>query len=195
MRAVLRAAAQAAVTVAALTVPALLLPAGAAQAGSSPVDITPSTSAPGTSTTFAVNCSSQTAAGKATSATLIGTTLGLTEHIPMQASTHANEFVTTVVLPADIKAGTYQPDIDCSNGVTASAAFTVKAAPGAAPATGDGTTATATDPPADRDRRGPARRGGGVRCPAPDPAPVPLPGLTRAAGSPRWASCAGSASC
>ena len=150
MRAVLRAAAQAALTVAALTVPALtiaplLLPAGAALAGSSPVDITPSTSAPGTSTTFAINCSSQTGAGKATSATLIGTTLGLSEHIPMQASTHANEFVTTVVLPAGIKAGTYQPDIDCSNGVTASAAFTVKAAPGVAPATGDGTTATATD--------------------------------------------------
>ena len=109
------------------------------------MDITPSPSAPGTSTTFAVNCSSQTAAGKATSAILIGTTLGLSEHIPMQASTHANEFVTTVVLPADIKPGTYQPDIDCSNGVTASAALKVAAVPGAAPATGDGTTATATD--------------------------------------------------
>lgn len=150
MRAVLPAAAQAALTLAALTVlvlaiPPLLLPAAAALAGSSPVDITPSPSAPGTSTTFAVNCSSQTAAGKATSATLTGTTLGLSEHIPMQASTHANEFVATVVLPANIRAGTYQPDIDCSNGVTASAAFTVKAAPGAAPATGDGTTATATD--------------------------------------------------
>ena len=152
MRAVLRAAAQAALTVAAVAVavPALaitsfLLPAGGALAGSAPVEITPGTSAPGTSTTFAVNCSSQTAAGNATSATLIGTTLGLSEHIPMQASTHANQFVTTVVLPADIKAGTYQPDIDCSNGVTASAAFTVKAAPGAAPATGDGTTTTATD--------------------------------------------------
>ncbi len=150
MRAVLRGAAQATLTMAALTVPALaittlLLPAGAALAGSSPVDITPSTSAPGTSTTFAVNCSSQTGAGNATSATLIGTTLGLNEHIPMQASTHAGEFITTVVLPTNIKAGTYQPDIDCSNGVTASAAFTVKAAPGVAPATGDGTTATATD--------------------------------------------------
>jgi len=149
MRAVLRGAAQATLTMAALTVPALastafLLPAGAALAGSSPVDITPNPSAPGTSTTFAVNCSSHTGAGSATSATLIGTTLGLSEHIPMQASTHADEFITTVVLPASIKAGTYQPDIDCSNGVTASAAFTVKA-PGVAPATGDGTTATATD--------------------------------------------------
>ncbi|MGH3124073.1 MAG: hypothetical protein ACRDND_24065 [Streptosporangiaceae bacterium] len=125
-----------------LATPVLAVPA---QASTSPVDITPSPSAPGTSTTFAVNCSSLTAAGKATSATLIGTTLGLSEHIPMQASTHANEFVTTVTLPATIKAGTYQPDIDCSNGVTASGAFTVKAVPAVAPATGDGTTATATD--------------------------------------------------
>ncbi len=150
MRAVLRAAATAGLTsatlvFAALAFPALLLPAGPAVATSSPVDITPSPSAPGTSTTFAVNCSSLSAGGNATSATLIGTTLGLTEHIPMQASTHTNEFVTTVVLPATIKPGTYQPDIDCSNGVTASAAFTVKAVPGVAPATGDGTTATATN--------------------------------------------------
>lgn len=155
MRAVPRAAATAGLAVATLVVLAptvlvpivlaLAVPARAALASSSPVDITPSPSAPGTSTTFAVNCSSQTAGGNATSATLIGTTLGLSEHIPMQASTHANEFVTTVVLPADIKPGTYQPDIDCSNGVTASAAFSVKAVPGVAPATGDGTTATATD--------------------------------------------------
>lgn len=107
--------------------------------------ITPNPSAPGTSTTFAVNCSSLTGGGKSTSATLTGTALGLSEHIPMQASTHANEFVATVTLPATIRAGGYQPDIDCSNGVTASAALTVKAVPGAAPATGDGTTATAPD--------------------------------------------------
>ena len=50
-----------------------------------------------------------------------------------------------MTLPATISAGSYQPDIDCSNGVTASAALTVKAVPGVAPATGDGTTATATD--------------------------------------------------
>jgi hypothetical protein len=148
---VLRAAARAGLAVAILTGPAaacvltLLSPAQAALASSSPVDITPNPSAPGTSTTFAVNCSSLSAGGKATSATLIGTTLGLSEHIPMQASTHANEFVATVALPATIKAGSYQPDIDCSNGVTASAALTVKAVPGVAPATGDGTTATSTN--------------------------------------------------
>ena len=148
MRAVLRAAARAGLTMATLAVPALpalVLTGQVALASSSPVDITPNPSAPGTSTTFAVNCSSQTAGGKATSAILIGTTLGLSEHIPMQASTHTNEFVATVVLPTDIKPGTYQPDIDCSNGVTASAALKVQAVPGVAPATGDGTTATATD--------------------------------------------------
>ena len=148
MRAFRPAAAQAGLTLAILTGPALacvLMLVSPAQASSSPVDITPNPSAPGTSTTFAVNCSSLTAAGKATSATLAGTTLGLSEHIPMQPSTHANEFVATVTLPAGIRAGTYQPDIDCSNGVTASAVLTVKAVPGVAPATGDGTTATATD--------------------------------------------------
>jgi hypothetical protein len=148
MRAVRRAAARAGLTLAILTGPPLacvLTLVSPAQASSSPVDITPDPSAPGTSTTFAVNCSSLSAGGKATSATLIGTTLGLSEHIPMRASTHANEFVATVTLPATISAGRYQPDIDCSNGVTASAALTVKAVPGVAPATGDGTTATATD--------------------------------------------------
>jgi len=119
--------------------------AGASSSPSSAVDITPDPSAAGTSTTFAVNCSSQTAAGPATSAILIGTTLGLPEHIPMRASTHSNEFVTTVVLPSSIRAATYQPDIDCSNGVTASATLTVS--PGGAPATGDGATATTTDGP------------------------------------------------
>ena len=116
--------------------------ATAASASSAPVDITPNPATAGTRTTFAVNCSSLTAAGPASSATLIGTTLGLPEHIPMQPSTHSNEFVTAVVLPASIKAGSYQPDIDCSNGVTASSTLTVS--PGGAPATGDGTTATAT---------------------------------------------------
>ena len=123
-------------------IPALAVPA---RASASPVNITPNPSAPGTSTTFVVNCSSLTATGKASSATLVGTTLGLSEHIPMQASTHAGEFVTTVTLPAIIKAGAYQPGIDCSNGAAASAVLTVTALPALAPATGDGTTSTATD--------------------------------------------------
>jgi hypothetical protein len=147
MRPVLRGTAAAGLVAAALAWPALATPVLAvpAQASASPVHITPNPSAPGTSTTFTVDCSSLTAAGEATSATLIGTSLELSEHVPMQASTHAGEFVTTVTLPAIIKAGTYQPDIDCSNGVTASAELTVTAVPAVAPATGDGTTATATD--------------------------------------------------
>ena len=126
----------------ALAVP-MLCAATAASGSSAPVDITPNPATAGTRTTFAVNCSSLTAAGPASSATLIGTTLGLPKHIPMQAGTHSNAFVTTVLLPSSIKAGSYQPDIDCSNGVTASSTLTVS--PGGAPATGDGTTATATD--------------------------------------------------
>ena len=147
MRPVLRGTAAAGLVAAALAWPVLATPGLAlpAQASASPVDITPNPSAPGTSTTFTVDCSSLTAAGKASSATLIGTTLGLSEHIPMQASTHAGEFVTTVTLPAIIKAGSYQPDIDCSNGVTASAVLAVTAVPAVAPATGDGATSTATD--------------------------------------------------
>jgi hypothetical protein len=147
MRPVLRGTAAAGLVAAALAWPVLATPVLAvpARASASPVQITPNPSAPGTSTTFTVNCSSLTAAGKASSATLIGTSLGLSEHIPMQASTHAGEFVTTVTLPAIIKAGSYQPDIDCSNGVTASAVLTVTAVPAVAPATGDGATSTATD--------------------------------------------------
>jgi hypothetical protein len=147
MRPALRGTAAAGLVAAALAWPVLATPVLAvpAQASASPVDITPNPSAPGTSTTFTVDCSSLAAAGEATSATLIGTSLGLSEHVPMQASTRAGEFVATVTLPAIIKAGTYQPDIDCSNGVTASAELTVTAVPAVAPATGDGTTATATD--------------------------------------------------
>lgn len=136
--------AAAAALISALAVP-MLCAATAASGSSGPVDITPNPATAGTRTTFAVNCSSLTAAGPASSATLIGTTLGLPEHIPMQPGTHSNEFVTTVLLPASIKAGPYQPDIDCSNGVTASSTLTVS--PGGAPATGDGTTATATGGP------------------------------------------------
>lgn len=119
--------------------------AGALAAGGQSVNIFPNPSAPGTSTTFQVNCSSQMAPGPATSATLEGTSLGLAPQIPMQPGGQANVFVTTVVLPTSIVPGSYNPDIDCSNGVTASATLTVNAQPGPAPPTGDGTTSTATD--------------------------------------------------
>jgi MYXO-CTERM domain-containing protein len=113
--------------------------------GGRTVNIFPNPSAPGTSTTFQVNCGSQSAAGPATSATLEGSSLGLAAQVPMQSGGQTNEFVTTVVLPTSLSPGTYSPDIVCSNGVTASAALTVNAVPTPAPVTGDGTTATATN--------------------------------------------------
>jgi len=127
-----------------LLVPVIAL---SAPASSSPVGITPDPAAPGTSTTFSVDCASLTAAGTATSATLIGTTLGLRAHISMQAGPQSNEFVTTVVLPAGIQPGRYRPDIDCGNGVSASGTLTVNPVPAVAPATGDGATATTANGP------------------------------------------------
>jgi hypothetical protein len=119
--------------------------APAALASNPTVNIFPNPSAPGTSTTFTVDCDSLTSAAPATSATLVGTSLGLPSQIPMQASGQSNMFETTVVLPTTIAPGTYNPDIDCSNGVSAAGTLTVNAVPGPAPATGDGTTSTATN--------------------------------------------------
>lgn len=127
-----------------LTVALLVSSAPAALADDATVNIYPNPSAPGTSTTFQVNCSSLTAAQPATSATLEGSTLGLAAQIPMQAGSQTNQFTTTVVLPTSLAPGSYNPNVDCSNGVTASTTLTVNAVPGPAPATGDGTTATAT---------------------------------------------------
>jgi len=138
----------AAATLAATAAPALTATAYAADPV---IDVTPSVAAPGTSVTFAVTCGSG-----ATSATLFGTTLGLSEQIPMDGSTHAGEFVTTVELPASISPGGYSPSIDCSNGVSGTAAFTVNQVPteptpgpvpSGAPLTGDGTTSSATGGP------------------------------------------------
>ena len=141
--AVLTLALAAAATLAATAAPALTAPAFAADPV---IDVTPSVAAPGTSVTFAITCGSG-----ATAATLFGTTLGLPEQIPMDESTHAGEFVTTVELPASISAGNYSPSVDCSNGVSGTAAFKVSLAPGpvpsGAPLTGDGTTSSATGGP------------------------------------------------
>ena len=98
----------------------------------------PSVAAPGSSVTFAVFCG----AG-ATSATLFGITLGLAEQIPMGASTHTGEFVTTVTLPTSIVPGSYSPSIDCNPvGTSGTASLTVNPAPGPQPTgppmTGDG---------------------------------------------------------
>jgi hypothetical protein len=117
-------------------------------AASAPViDVTPSVAAPGTSVTFAITCGSG-----ASSATLFGTTLGLSEQIPMQGSTHPGEFVTTVDLPKSISPGIYSPSIDCSNGVSGTASLTVNPVPGqptpsGPPMTGDGATSSAMGGP------------------------------------------------
>jgi hypothetical protein len=112
--------------------------------GEQAVSIFPNPSAPGTSTTFQVNCASQSAPGPATSATLAGTELGLADQIPMQSTGQTDVFITTVVLPTSLSPGTYNPDIDCSNGTSASTTLQVNAVPSPAPPTGDGTTSTAT---------------------------------------------------
>ena len=94
------------------------------------IGVTPSTAAPGASVTFTVSCGSS-----ATSATLFGTTIGLSQQIPMQPTTHAGQFATTVDLPTSIAHGTYKPSIDCSNGSSGTATLVVAApsSPSASP--------------------------------------------------------------
>ena len=131
--------------------PAALASSGAA--GDSPSALiqnpnataTPNPTAPGTATTFVVSCTAVTSAGTATAATLDGTTLGLPAAIPMQQGGQPNEFVVTVTMPQSIGAGSFSPTISCNNGVTQTVNIQVNAVPGQAPATGDGTTSTATD--------------------------------------------------
>jgi hypothetical protein len=104
--------------------------------------VTPSTAAPGAKVTFAVSCASI----DSTSATLFGTTLGLPEQIPMEAGAANGDFVITVTLPTDIQPGSYHPDIDCSDGTSATAALRVTALPAQGGAqTGAGTTSTKTN--------------------------------------------------
>jgi MYXO-CTERM domain-containing protein len=116
------------------------------------IDVTPSIATPGTQVTFSIVCGAGTG-----SATLFGTTLGLSEQIPMQASTHQGVFVTTVILPSSISPGSYAPSLDCSNGVSGTGALQVNAlpgqpttpaaVPGGAPLTGGGSTSTAMGGP------------------------------------------------
>lgn len=99
----------------------------------------PSTATPGARVTFAVACASLTAGG----ATLFGSTLGLPERIPMTHQNANSDYTISVDLPSDIAAGSYRPDIDCSDGSSATAALQVTAFPsGGGAATGDGTTST-----------------------------------------------------
>lgn len=136
-----------AAAIAGLIMVVLLSGAPAALAGGggpSPASVYPNPSTPGTSTTFTIDCS--TGAGTpCTSATLDGSSLGLPAQIPMQAGSQTGVFVATVVLPSSLAPGTYSPEITCSTGVSATPTLTVDALPGPAPATGDGTTSTATN--------------------------------------------------
>jgi hypothetical protein len=102
----------------------------------------PSTATPGTSVTFQVFCNSLTAS----SATFVGTTLGLPSQIPMNKELGGGVFSITVTLPGNILPGVFHPDIDCSDGSSATARIKVTPFPSqGGAATGDGTTATQTD--------------------------------------------------
>jgi hypothetical protein len=99
----------------------------------------PSTATPGTAVTFQVFCASLTAG----SATFFGTTLGLPSQIPMDKESGGGVFSITVTLPGNIQPAVYHPDIDCSDGSSASARLKVAPFPSqGGAATGDGTTAT-----------------------------------------------------
>jgi hypothetical protein len=119
-------------------------------------DAYPSVAVPGQAVAFGISCVKDDGKDAAKSATLFGVTLGLSEHIPMDAATHKGVFVAVVKLPAWIKAGTYWPSMDCDNGMSGTATLTVRAAapvkpavvvPWGAPVTGDGITSTAVGGP------------------------------------------------
>lgn len=99
----------------------------------------PSTATPGTAVTFQVFCKTL----NASSATLFGASLGLPSQIPMDKESGGGVFSITVTLPGNIQPGTYHPDIDCSDGSSASARLSVTPFPShGGAATGDGTTST-----------------------------------------------------
>jgi len=110
--------------------------------GGATASVDPSTATPGSSVTFQVFCASLDTA----SATLFGETLGLPEQIPMDKESGAGVFSATITLPNHIRPGTYTPDMDCSDGSSATATLTVTAIPRPGGVqTGDGTTSTATN--------------------------------------------------
>lgn len=117
-------------------------PAAAITASNSPgtsATADPSTATPGTAVTFQVFCTSLTAS----SATFLGATLGLPSQIPMDKETGGGVFTITVTLPGNIQPGVYHPDIDCSDGSSASTRLNVTPFPShGGAATGDGTTST-----------------------------------------------------
>jgi hypothetical protein len=119
--------------------PALAATTG--EPGAAVASASPSTLTAGTAVAFRVTCGSL----QATSATLFGTTLGLPQQIPMTKGSGGDVFSVTVTLPSTIQPGTYNPDIDCSDGSSAVATLHVTAMPSGGAQTGDGTTSTTTD--------------------------------------------------
>jgi hypothetical protein len=103
------------------TAPALATVANAPR--STLASVIPSTAIPRSRVTFAVYCASPTA----TSATLHGRTLGLTKHITMRPDSAAGDFTASVILPGDIRPGTYHPRLGCSDGTSATARLLVPA--------------------------------------------------------------------
>jgi hypothetical protein len=115
--------------------------------------VSPAVAGPGWSVFVSAVCVKADGKDASTSATLFGVTLGLSEHIPMSASTHKGVFETTIKLPGGILPGTYSPSVDCSNGWSGTAKITVATVkpavvvPSGAPVTGDGITSTAMGGP------------------------------------------------
>jgi hypothetical protein len=104
----------------------------------------PDSASPGSHVTFQVFCATL----DTSSATFFGTTIGLPERIPMDKEPASGVFSLTVTLPRSIAPGSYAPEMDCSDGSTATTTLTVTVttmpARGGA-ATGDGTTSTQTN--------------------------------------------------
>jgi hypothetical protein len=101
------------------------------------IGVTPSTATAGSTVTFSILCGEPSG-----SATLAGTVLDLPARIPMtRRDQAAGEWAVSVTLPSTLLPGTYRPSLNCDNGLSDTTTLVV--APGGAPVTGDGTTATA----------------------------------------------------
>jgi hypothetical protein len=102
----------------------------------------PDSASPGSHVTFQVFCATL----DTSSATFFGTTIGLPERIPMDKEPASGVFSLTVTLPRSIAPGSYAPEMDCSDGSTATTTLTVTTMPArGGAATGDGTTSTQTN--------------------------------------------------
>ncbi|NUT32609.1 MAG: hypothetical protein HOV79_05985 [Hamadaea sp.] len=121
----------------------LLIPAPAVRAtpavhaAQAQVTANPSTVLAGEPLTVTAGCGVD-----ATGATLSGTSFGGPSQIPMQADTKSGPgaYAVDVTIPATTAPGTYQLSVTCSTGEGGTGKLVV--APGGAPGTGDGSTAT-----------------------------------------------------